>query len=142
MLYTSFMELSQKQKEKIAEIAQKYHLKLVLLFGSQAIGRAHKESDVDVAFLPETDLDFDTDVMINYEFTNTFGTDKVDTVNLRTVSPLLFYGIFQAPQVLFAKDEVVFPGYRAYAFKKYVETKPLYAEKFRRLKEKIKKIKI
>ena len=39
-----------KIKPQIKELAEKYGLKLVMLFGSQASGKTHKESDVDFAF--------------------------------------------------------------------------------------------
>jgi predicted nucleotidyltransferase len=35
--------------QKLAEIAQRYDLDLVIVFGSQARGQAHPGSDIDVA---------------------------------------------------------------------------------------------
>lgn len=135
-------ELSEKQKKLIEEIVKKYRLKLVLLFGSRIDGRTHKESDVDVAYLPEKSLDFEKECRLNYEFTEIFKTDRVDTVDLRKAPPLLLFAVFKNCELLFQKDNIVFPTYRAYAFKKYIETKPLYEEKFARLKKKLDNIKI
>jgi len=118
------MEITDKQNKKIAEIAKKYQLKLVLLFGSRVLGKTHKESDFDVAYLAGKKLTFDEENLLNYEFTNIFGHDRVDTVDIKKAPPLFFYGIFQDCQILFQEDEMIFPTYRAYAFKKYVETKP------------------
>ena len=140
-LRCKIMEISEKQKQKIEEIAKKYSLKLILLFGSQADGRTHKESDFDVAYLPVKNLSYDDEIDINFQFTNIFKHDRVDTVDMRKAPPLLLYGIFRECLVLFKKDDLIFPTYRAYAFKKYIETKPLYEEKHRRLKEKINKFK-
>lgn len=136
------MKPTKKQLKKIREIAKKYHLRMILLFGSQAEGKTHKESDIDVAFLPKKQLTFRQDYYLNYEFTNIFQNDKIDTVDIKKANPLLFYAIFKNPIILYKEDEMVFPTYRVYAFKKYVESKPLYEEKFRRLGKKIKKIKI
>jgi len=124
------MEITEKQKHKISEIAEKYGLRLILLFGSRVSGDIHKESDFDVAYLAEKQLDFEEENRLNYEFTNVFQNDKVDTVDLKKANPLLMFGIFQDAQVLFAGDAYVFPRYRTYAFKKYVEAKPLYKLKF------------
>jgi uncharacterized protein len=122
------MEINQKQKEKIQEIAKKYQLKLVLLFGSQVSGKTNKESDFDVAYLSKKNLSFDEENYLNYEFTNIFQHDRVDTVNIKKASPLLLFGIFRECRVLFEQDDLIFPTYRAYVFKKYVEAKPLLEE--------------
>jgi len=134
------MELEAKQKEKIAELSKKYHLKLILLFGSRATGKIHKESDYDVAYLPEKNLSFDDEVDINFQFTNIFKNDRVDTVDIRKASPLLLFGIFRQCQIIFKKDDLIFPTYRAYAFKKYLEAKPILLERFKKLSQRIKKL--
>ena len=131
------MDITTTQQDAIQDVAMRYRLQLVLLFGSQSEGRVHKESDVDIAYLPEESLGFEDEYHLNYEFTNIFRTDKVDTVDLKKAPPLLLYAVFQHPRVLFQKNDLVFPNYQVYAFKKYVETKPLYEEKYRRLQEKI-----
>lgn len=131
------MEISQKQEEKIKEVADKYSLKLVLLFGSQSKGSTHQESDFDIAYLSEKSLSFEEEFRLNYEFTEIFQNDRVDTVDFKKASPLLLYGVFKHPQILFQKDELTFPTYQAYAFKRYIEVKPLYEEKFRRLTQRL-----
>ena len=126
------MEMNVRQKKKIREIAEKYHLKLILLFGSRANGRIHKESDFDVAYLPKKNLAFYQENYLNYEFTNIFQHDRVDTVDMRKAPPLLLCAIFRECQILFKEDNLIFPTYRAYAFKKYIEAKPLLESSFRK----------
>jgi len=123
------MEINKKQKKKIEEIAGKYQLKLILLFGSRVIGKINRESDFDVAYLPQKDLGFDRENYLNYEFTNIFQHDRVDTVDIRRAPPLLLYAIFNECQILYKEDDLIFPTRRAYAFKKYIEAKPIL-EKF------------
>jgi predicted nucleotidyltransferase len=48
-----------QEKQYIARIAQKYSLELILLFGSQATGRTHGQSDFDVAYLSKQKLDLE-----------------------------------------------------------------------------------
>lgn len=132
------MQINEIQKNKIKEIAEKYHLNLVLLFGSQATGKTHKESDFDIAYLPKKNLSYDNEIDINFQFINIFRHDRVDTVDMRKAPALLLYAIFRECLVLFKKDDLIFPTYRAYAFKKYIEAKPFYEERFKKLKEKIK----
>lgn len=133
------MEITEKQKQKIEETAKKYRLKLVLLFGSRVSGKTHKDSDYDVAYLPSGNLSFDEEIDINSKFISIFPQKdgRVDTVDLRRITPLLLYMIFRQCQVLFAMDNLIFPVYRAYVFKKYIEAKPVYAEKFKKLSKEI-----
>lgn len=132
------MKLTDKQTKKIKNIAKNYNLKLVLLFGSQ-VSQAflNKESDFDVAYLPKKKIDFQGEYHLNYEFTKVFKSDRVDTVDLGKAPPLLFYAIFQNCQILYEEEALLFPGLRAYAFKKYIESKPLYEEKYKKLEAQI-----
>lgn len=43
--------------KKLREIARKHSLRLLVLFGSQAHGTTHKESDIDIAFFPGKKVD-------------------------------------------------------------------------------------
>lgn len=132
------MKLTDKQIERIKNIAKSYGLKLVLLFGSQVSQSfLNKESDFDVAYLPEKKIDFQSEYYLNYEFTKVFKSDRVDTVNLKKAAPLLFYAIFQNCQILYEKESLLFPTWRAYAFKRYIESKPFYEEKYKKLEAQI-----
>ncbi len=129
------LEINEKLKSKITELAHKYGLRLVLLFGSQATGQIHKESDIDVAYLPKESLDFNQECYLNYEFTNIFRQDRVDTVDIKKAPPLLMYAVFDRPKILFQIDDKVFSIYQAYAFKRYIEAKPIFEERARRLQK-------
>lgn len=134
------MEISEKQKIKTNDLAKKYQLKLILLFGSRVTGKLNKESDFDVAYLPSRNLDFDQENDINLQFTSIFMHDRVDTVDMRKASPLLFYAIFKNCQVLFAQDNLIFYRYRAYAAKQFADAKNFYERKILKVKEAIAKL--
>lgn len=130
--------MEEKIKEQIIrKIARKYSLDLLLLFGSRAENKIHQESDFDIAYLSGQKLDLENEAQLATDLAPVFGTDNIDLVNVKMTKPLLFYAVFKNCQVLYAKNPMIFPALRAYAFKKYVETKPLYELKFKRLKEKI-----
>lgn len=130
------MELRQKQKDKIKELAEKYNINFLILFGSQAEGRTHSESDVDIGFEAEEKLEFRDRARLNSELTGIFGNDRVDLVNLHRASPLLFYKIMQDGEVIYTDDPLRYHELSTYAFKKYVETKPLRKRKREKLKNK------
>lgn len=130
-----------KGKKLIKEIAKKYSLELLLLFGSRISGELQKESDFDIAYLSKKELDLMGEAKLICDLMPLFQSEKIDLVNLKKASPLLLFAITQNCQILHQRNPIIFPALRAYAFKKYIETKPLYEEKFRRLKERLKKIK-
>lgn len=129
-------------KNPVKKIAQKYNLELILLFGSQVSGTVHKESDFDLAYLGEKDLNLKEEAKLIIGLSLIFKSENIDLVNLRKASPLLLYAVTSNCRVIYEKNPLVFSKIRAYAFKKYVESQPLYEEKFRRVLARIKKIKL
>lgn len=131
------MENTDKIKEKSREVALKYGLSFVALFGSQATGKKHQKSDIDIAYLSETDLNLEQESNLIFDLSVIFKNENIDLLNLKNAKPLLYYGVFKDCRVIFEKTPLMFQTLRTYAFKKYVETKTLYEEKFKRLEEKI-----
>lgn len=131
-----------KNPKKLQELAKKYDLRLLLLFGSRAGDPKflHKESDFDVAYLSEKKLDLWEESKLICDLMPVFKSEKVDLVNLENAPPLLFYAIFKKCQVLYANNPLLFYYFRAYAFKKYIEAKPLYEERGKRLNNLIKNL--
>jgi predicted nucleotidyltransferase len=124
-------------KPKIAELAQTYGLSLVVLFGSQATGKTHKESDVDVAYLSGKKLSFDDEVQVNFRLTEIFRNDKVSLVNLKTASPLLLKQIMTKAIVLHEGMPHLFVEEFLRALRLYEEAKPLFELRRQYLDQKI-----
>lgn len=112
--------------DALCELANRYHLSLMVLFGSQSTGKTHSESDVDIAFVSEQPLSVEQDVNLNYELTTIFGTDRVDTVNVHHAPPLLMKRIFDEGRPLYQKTGQEFFRYRIYAMRRFIEAQPLY----------------
>ena len=129
------MVISNEQKELIAAVCQKYEVKILLLFGSEVDGRTHKESDVDVAFLGKK-LSFEELAQFNTELQKVFGREKIDTVSLLPLNPLILKRIFDNHQVLYLKDRFLYHTLSSYAIKSYLETKFLRENLKKRLEEK------
>ena len=119
------------------KIVKKYSLNLLLLFGSRVSGKYHKKSDFDVAYLSEAELNLEQESGLIFDLSRIFKNDNIDLVNLKNAKPLLYYAIFNDCRLLYEKTPLSFHSLRAYAFKKYIETKPLYEEKFKKLEAKI-----
>lgn len=132
------IELTQYKKEKIEQIAQKYSLELILLFGSQISGKTHRESDYDIGYLSKRNLSIEDEGRLIIDLlTIVEERDEriINLVNIKKASPLLLYSMTTQTQVLYEKSNVLFAQLRAYAFKKYIEMKPMYKERERRMRK-------
>lgn len=74
-------------REKIKRVAQEYNLKLVILYGSHAKGAAKETSDIDIAVLGESHLDFDVVLDITNELSLIFESDNIDVKSLHHTNP-------------------------------------------------------
>ena len=111
---------------KIKELADKYNLNLVLLFGSQVTGKTHSESDFDVAYMSNKKLSFNDEVKLNTNLTEIFENDQVSLVNLKTASPLLTKLITDNCIVLYEREKYVFSNLLTYVLRTYEEARPLF----------------
>ena len=112
------MQITDKQQKRIEEIAWKYDLKMILLFGSQVTGRTHKESDI--AVLPEKNLTFEQEVYLNTDLVNVI-RENANLTNLRKAPPLLIKEIIDNYKILYEKYDHVFDAFYLYALHRYRE---------------------
>lgn len=108
-----------KIKPKIKELAEKYDLSLVVLFGSQATGRIHQKSDIDIAvlgakkfYMPKLMIDFD----------RIFKRDDIEIVDLGVASPTLMHCVVRDGKALFEKDADTFFNWKLYAIWVWMDT--------------------
>lgn len=88
----------------IQKIAEKYHLKLVYLFGSKARKRDSKISDTDIAVLLYENYDYELNKLILdliFEFSQIFHTDDVDLLILNSAPLALQYNVIVDGNVLY-----------------------------------------
>jgi len=116
----------EKIKPKIAELADKYGLSLVLVFGSQTTGKTHPQSDVDIAYLSDNLLDLMEESALSVALMQIFKTNFVDIVSLRNASPLLQKEIADSAIVAHESRKSLFNEFVINAVKKYFETKKLF----------------
>lgn len=131
------LEINEKKKRLIEEMSQEYSLELLVLFGSQVTGKTHKESDYDIGYLSSRKLSIeDEGRMINalLPVVDQYDERIVNLVNVKKAPPLLLYSLTSQAQVLFESEPTRFARLRAFAYKQYVETKPMREEKYRRMR--------
>jgi predicted nucleotidyltransferase len=120
-------------KSKAAELAHKYNLDMIVLFGSRADNTNTKRSDVDIAYTKSEPLSFDDQLSIGAELAHFYGTEAADVVYLPKTSPVFMYQIMKKAKLLFGKSSEIFPNLFSYAIKRLHENMFLYDMKFDRL---------
>jgi uncharacterized protein len=127
-----------KLRENLAEIAEKYDLDFLILFGSFARGKARPNSDIDIGVFGN--LEFDQELELAGKMSEILKSDHIDFVNFRNASPLLAHTTGREAVLIYEKRDGLFKEFKTYAFKKYVETKPLRDINFKRTLDYINKL--
>jgi len=116
---------NQKIKSEIERLAPKYHLSLVVLFGSQVNNKTHPQSDVDLAFLSREQLRPSDIAKLNFEFSSRLGVKDLELVDLKNAPPLLLKQIAKKSILLYEEEPSLFANFRIYALKRFMEAKKL-----------------
>jgi len=128
------MEINSKQQAKLNKILKKYRLKLIILFGSFASGKNHKESDLDLAVLGAEKISFENQIKLINEFTKIF-SQEIDLTVLNNANPLLGFQISKN-SLLLAGKQADFLNFKLQAFHAFNDYAP-YFEMERKLNKRI-----
>lgn len=114
-------------REEIRQFAESQpDIIAVYLFGSQASGKAHRFSDVDVAALLPTDMPaderFDRRLLLLDELERRLGL-PVDFIVLNDAPPLLQFKVFSTGERLFERDRAARCEFQMYAMSRYYDEK-------------------
>ncbi len=112
-------------KPKIEKLAKKYHLSLVALFGSQAVDKTHFQSDVDMAFLSSERMSLIDVSKMTMDFSKELEIGNLELVDMKNASPLLLKQVAQKSILLYEKEPSFFADFKIYAYKRFMEAKPL-----------------
>ncbi len=117
--------MNKADKEKITDIAKRYNLALVVLFGSRARGDGRHKSDFDIAYSSIEPMELSKENQMAVEFHSVFKTINVDIVNLRNASPLLLQKIVNEGIPIYEVKESLFNNLYLYAARIFRESKNL-----------------
>lgn len=118
------MRISKEQKINTAEIAKKYKLKLVVIFGSFASGKNRKDSDLDVGVISEKEILFEKQIVLTNEFSRIF-KKNIDLSVLNRANPLLLFEASRNAILLFGSQKDFFE-FRLRAFHSYNDYQPFF----------------
>jgi predicted nucleotidyltransferase len=97
-------------------------LRLLVLFGSLARGRARSESDIDVAVQCDGPADLDA---LYLAMAPRFGTDRLDLVDIRRAGPILAMAVARTGRPLFEREPGAFREFQSLASRRYCDTEKL-----------------
>lgn len=118
-------------EQKLAEYAKQKDIKFIVLFGSQSVGAAGEQSDFDVAVFLKNEKDFFgdfdlySDLLDNLSKILDINMDKLDLTDLAKANILLRYEITSKGELIFGNEDS-YADYRAFAFRDYIDAKPLF----------------
>jgi uncharacterized protein len=118
------MELAKIQEKKIKIIAKKYRIKMILVFGSFANGKTHKESDLDIGISIMKKLTLDQDLSLIRELSVVFG-QEVDLAVINHANPLLLHQIAMNSILIYGAKSA-FDAFKLYAFHRYNDYAPFF----------------
>lgn len=107
-------------KPQIKALAEKYNIEFVVLFGSQATGRTHSKSDIDIAVISKNKLDIPH---LMSEMSEIFKKEDVQVVDLAKASPTLMYAVIKEGKALYENHQYAFVNWKLYAIKIWMDTK-------------------
>ncbi|MDP3996221.1 MAG: nucleotidyltransferase domain-containing protein [bacterium] len=113
------MVITEKMNNRIRELADEYGLNVVVLFGSQATGKIHSKSDVDIAVISRKPVER---IKLVSEFSDLLRRDDVEVVNLVNASPTLMRSVVADGKLLYEAEEGAFLRWKIYAIKIWMET--------------------
>ena len=110
-------------RDRVADIGRQIpEVRLLVLFGSAATGRARAHSDVDVAVLCDGPADLDAIFVV---VAPRLETSRLDLVDLRRAGPLLAFQVARTGVSLFEREPGEFRQFQSLASRRYADTKKL-----------------
>ena len=122
------MELTKEQKNEIKKIGDKYNLKLMIIHGSYATGKARPGSDLDVAVLGEKPTAFEVLMKIFGELEKVFGNSKereLDVKSLENADVLFLYQVMKDSMLIYGSS-FDYWQLKTFAIRNYWDHAPIF----------------
>lgn len=107
---------------ELSEIAKKYNLSLLVLFGSRAKGTYKTSSDYDFAYIAPSNFTTENKINLIDDLMFLFKTEKIDLINiLQNHDTKLRYEIFFSGKMIYEKKKSLFSDLKGKAFIDYID---------------------
>ena len=129
---------NQEVISNIKDISEKYHMDLVVLFGSYSKGRATKESDIDIGIFRKGGLISSEDqISLSGDLSILFKNNNIDISVISSNNPVLMFNILKNCKTLYTTDVKLLDTLRLYAWKLLAESQSFRNHSFGILKSRI-----
>ena len=112
--------MSERQRRTLEHIARDRRLDFIVAYGSRVSGRAHDDSDLDIAVLAEKDPDTDLFYTLFREASDVFPGCNVDLRFLNGADPLFSIQVVR-DGVLLVGDQERYDDFRAFVNRRYID---------------------
>ena len=114
--------------EKLPELLGKYpEIIVAYLFGSYATGKITPLSDIDIAYLIDSDIFYkdylDKELTIDSEISHLLRTDEVACILLNKTPVSFQYHVISLGKKIYCKDEILKASYEASVVSRYLDQK-------------------
>lgn len=125
--------------EQLTDIAQRYGLDMVVIFGSQVSGQIWAGADIDVAVRMQRRAwgDWECELELIGELTEAItGDGDLDVAFLNGASPLLLFEVASSGVVLYQAQPTTFAQFQSYAARRYDDSHKFFKLRRKHLEEK------
>lgn len=119
-----FEEVKAIFEKNINELLQKYHIKLLYVFGSYAKGNNNKNSDIDIAVLLDDNYNSMDKLNLIGDLTLIFKRDDIDLVILNTANPVLRHQIIKYGKIIYEENQDARVFFEAKVLSEYMDMEP------------------
>lgn len=114
------MQITPHQQKQLNKTGQRYHLELIVAYGSHVTGEKRPNSDLDIAVLDNAkNPGYERFKTLFGEISNVFPAKNIDLRFLNGADPFFRYQVIKNCQLLFGQKK--FSQYQVYAFKSYMD---------------------
>lgn len=138
-----FRMLKPKTKKIICALAKKYHLKVVILFGSSARKKLRPGSDIDLAVLADSQF-YESDFSgFNYDLMKAEDIEKreIEVVPISSYNPILLFNIFNDGLPIYIRNKEDYYRLRAWARFTYENSRRFFLGREKLLEKRMERLK-
>src|SRR3989344_3169992 len=117
------------------QIADQFRLDLVVLFGSQAGGVTHPQSDTDIGVMSDHRLRPKELAEIGFQLTQVLKLPDIEVADLKTLPPLVLKNLAEQSVLLYERELNLYDRFKIYGLKRHMEAAPLYQARSAELKK-------
>lgn len=119
-----FKEVKCIFEKNINELLQKYHIKLLYVFGSYAKGNNNQNSDIDIAVLLDDSYSAVDKLNLIGDLTLIFKRDDIDLVILNTANPVLRHQIIKYGKIVYEENQDTRVFFEVKVLSEYMDMEP------------------